>query len=324
MIVTVTLNAALDVTYEVERLAVDEVNRVRSVAQRAGGKGINVARVLAGLGHDVIVTGLAGGATGVLIRADARAAGLAMELVEIAGESRRTVAVVQDSGKIAGESRRTVAVVQDSGTGATLFNEPGPPVSASEWAHFQTRFAQLVADAEGVVLSGSLPEALPPDAYAILVEAARAAGARVVLDADGAALRSGVRAGPDVVKPNLAELQAATGIAELAPACAALRNAGARAVVASLGPAGLAADTADGRWTVEPPVTVAGNPTGAGDAAVAALTAGLVAGQPWPERLAEAIAVSAAAARAPVAGDIDEATYAAVRDRVGVVAWRDG
>jgi tagatose 6-phosphate kinase len=306
MIVTATLNAALDVTYEVERLAVDEVNRVRSVTRRAGGKGINVARVLAGLGHDVVVTGLAGGATGELIRADARAAGLATALVDIAGESRRTVAVVQRSG-----------------SGATLLNEPGPPVSASEWARFRARFAELAADAAAVVLSGSLPEELPPDAYAILVEAARAAGARVVLDADGAALRSGVQAGPDVVKPNLAELHAATGIVELAPACAALRNAGAQAVVASLGSAGLAADTADGRWKVVPPVAVAGNPTGAGDAAVAALTAGLVAGQPWPERLAEATALSAAAARAPVAGDIDAATYAAVRDRVRVVPWRD-
>jgi tagatose 6-phosphate kinase len=304
MIVTATLNAALDVTYEVERLAVDEVHRVRSVTQRAGGKGINVARVLAGLGHDVIVTGLAGGATGALIRADARAAGLATELVDIAGESRRTVAVVQRSG-----------------TGATLFNEPGPPVSAVEWEHFRERFAELAAGAEAVVLSGSLPEELPPDAYALLVEAARAAGACVVLDADGAALRSGVRAGPDVVKPNLDELQAATGMGELAPACAALRDAGAQAVVASLGSAGLAADTADGRWKARSPVAVDGNPTGAGDAAVAALTAGLVAGQPWPERLAEAIAVSAAAARAPVAGDIDEATYAAVRDRVRVVPW---
>jgi tagatose 6-phosphate kinase len=305
MIVTVTLNAALDITYEVERLAVDDVNRVRSVAQRAGGKGINVARVLAGLGHDVVVTGLAGGATGELIRLEARAAGLAVELVEIAAESRRTVAVVQRSG-------------------ATLLNEPGPPVSAPEWEQFRARFGELVADAEAVVLSGSLPETLPPDAYAVLVEEARAAGARVVLDADGEPLRSGVRAGPDVVKPNLAELQATTGIAELGPACAALRNAGAQAVVASLGSEGLAADTADGRWRAEPPVTVAGNPTGAGDAAVAALAAGLVAGTSWPELLAEAIALSTAAARAPLAGDIDQPTYAAVRDRVRVVPWGSG
>jgi tagatose 6-phosphate kinase len=306
VILTVTLNAALDVTYEVERLVVEESNRVRSVAQRAGGKGVNVARVLAALGHDVTATGLAGGATGGLIRADLRAAGIAEELVEIAGESRRTVAVVPDSG-----------------SGATLLNEPGPRVSALEWERFGGRFAELAAGAAAVVLSGSLPRGLAPDAYAVLVTGARAAGAWVVLDADGAALRGGVPAGPDVVKPNHAELAAATGIADLGAACAALRDGGARAVVASLGAAGLAADTEEGRWKVGPPVAVAGNPTGAGDAAVAALVAGHVSGRSWPERLAEAVAVSAAAARAPLAGDLDRATYAAVRDRIRVIPWRD-
>jgi tagatose 6-phosphate kinase len=307
VIVTVTLNAALDVTYEVDRLAVDETHRVRSVAQRAGGKGINVARVLAGLGHDVTVAGLVGGATGEMVRADLRAAGLPAALLDVAGDCRRTVTVTQRAAP-----------------GATLFNEPGPRIARREWERFLGHLRALVADAAAVVLSGSLPRGLPPDAYAVLVGIARAAGARVVLDADGAALRAGVRAGPDVVKPNLAELRAATGIAEPARACAALRRAGTHAVVASLGPAGLAADTAEGRWKAEPPLDVAGNPTGAGDAVVAALTAGLVAGQPWPERLAEAVALSAAAVRAPVAGDVDGATYAAVRDGVRVVPWRDG
>jgi tagatose 6-phosphate kinase len=304
MIVTVTLNAALDVTYEVERLAVDEAHRVSSVARRAGGKGINVARVLAGLGHDVTITGLAGGATGELVRADLRAAGLPTALVHVAGDCRRTVTVVQ----------RAV-------TGATLFNEPGPRIARGEWERFRAHLHALAADAAAVVLSGSLPRGLPQDAYAVLVGIARAAGARVVLDADGDALRAGVRAGPDVAKPNLAELRAATGIAEPAGACAALRREGAHAVVASLGSAGLAADTPEGRWKADSPLAVAGNPTGAGDAVVAALTAGLVAGRPWQERLADAVAVSAAAVSTPVAGEVDHATYAAVRDRVRVVPW---
>ncbi|HEX7298649.1 MAG TPA: hexose kinase [Solirubrobacteraceae bacterium] len=304
MIVTVTLNAALDVTYEVERLVVDESHRVRSVAQRAGGKGINVARVLAGLGHDVTVTGLAGGATGELIRADLRAAGLPAALVDVAGDCRRTVTVVQREAP-----------------GATLFNEPGPLITPGEWDRLLRHLRALVADAAAVVLSGSLPPGVPLDAYALLVGLARDAGAPVVLDADGAALRAGVQAGPDVAKPNLAELRAATGLAELGRACAALRRAGARAVVASLGAAGLAADTAEGRWKAEPPLSVDGNPTGAGDAVVAALTAGLVAGRSWPERLADAVAVSAAAVHAPLAGDVDEAAYAAARERVRVVPW---
>nr|WP_311132216.1 PfkB family carbohydrate kinase [Nonomuraea gerenzanensis]SBO92113.1 Putative sugar kinase [Nonomuraea gerenzanensis] len=93
MIITVTLNLALDVTYQVPAVDWDGVNRVSAVHRRAGGKGVNVARVLAALGRDVLVTGLAGGPTGQAIEADLRAAGLPSALYAIAGDSRTTLAV---------------------------------------------------------------------------------------------------------------------------------------------------------------------------------------------------------------------------------------
>ncbi|GAA0688692.1 1-phosphofructokinase family hexose kinase [Kitasatospora atroaurantiaca] len=301
MIVTVTLNAAVDVTYRLDRLDRHGSNRVREVAQRAGGKGVNVSRVLGALGHETVVTGLAGGAAGQALRADLAAAGLREELVPVAGETRRTVAVVEEA---------------DGDT--TILLEPGPAVSPAEWSAFLTRYERLLAGAAAVVLSGSLPVGLPPDAYGVLVGLARAQRVPAVLDADGEALRGGLPAGPALVKPNAAELAAVTGAADPRAGAGWLRAAGAGSVVASLGPDGLLACTPQGSWRARPPERVAGNPTGAGDAAVAALTVGLVAGTPWPDRLADAVALSAATVLAPLAGSYDADAYRSMRQRVRV------
>jgi 1-phosphofructokinase family hexose kinase len=291
LILTVTLNAALDVTYHVDALVVHATNRVRDVHQRAGGKGINVARVLHALGHDVVVTGLAGGGTGSDIRHDLAVAGLRDELVDVAAESRRTVTIVDDSD-------------------ATVLNEPGPVVATAEWSAFVTRFAQLARTADVVVLAGSLPPGVPADGYA---ELGRAAGGRpVLLDTSGPALLAGLTARPAVVKPNRHEL------AEIAGTPSALRAMGAGAVVVSAGADGLVAVTGEGTWRARPPERVEGNPTGAGDAAVAALATGLADGAAWPDRLRDAVALSAATVLHPAAGAFDAAAYARFRPTVSI------
>jgi tagatose 6-phosphate kinase len=282
---TVTVNAALDVTYPVAALTAGATHRVGEPVVRAGGKGVNVARVLRALGVAVVATGLAGGSSGALLRAELAAADVPEAMFPIAGETRRTVAVVEETG------------------GATLFAEPGPLVTGPEWAGFLAHYRDLVADVDLVVLSGSLPRGVPADAYATLV---RAAGVPVLLDADGAALAAGAAAGPAVITPNRLELAAAGSGHPLA--------FGAAAAVVSDGPSGMTAYTADGVWTATPPEHVVGNPTGAGDAAVAALVAGWRL--PWPERLANAVALSAAAVRAPLAGDFDRDFYDQRRARV--------
>ncbi|MFJ9518143.1 1-phosphofructokinase family hexose kinase [Kitasatospora sp. NPDC101801] len=301
MILTVTLNAALDVTYFVDALVPLASHRVDEVHERAGGKGINVARVLGALGCPVTVTGLVGGATGALLRRELGTAGLHDSLVPITGDSRRTVTVV---------SRRD--------GDATVFNETGPVVQPGEWRAFTDRYALLVRDADVVVLAGSLPPGLPEDAYAQLVTTAAAAGAVTVLDTSGPPLLAALAAGPDVVKPNAAELAAVTGQPDTVLAAAALRALGASVVVASSGPDGLLAITPDGSWQAAPPAQLSGNPTGAGDACVAALAAGLAVGAPWPEVLREAVALSAAAVPCPVAGDFDTAIYHRLRTTVPV------
>ncbi|MCZ7434468.1 1-phosphofructokinase family hexose kinase [Streptomyces sp. WMMC1477] len=299
MILTVTLNAALDVTYGVDRLVPDTSHRVGETHERAGGKGINVSRVLAALGRPTLVTGLAGGPTGELIRGELRASGLPEALIPVGGDARRTV---------------TVASREDGQ--ATVFNQPGPRIAPGEWEEFTARYARLVREARVVVLSGSAPPGLPADAYARLIRTAAGAGARTVLDTCGPALGEALGARPDLVKPNAAELAEATGHTDVTAAALALRTAGARTVVASLGPRGLQAHTPDGAWHVAPPEPLTGNPTGAGDACVAALAAGLADGRAWRRVLRAAAALSAAAVLRPTAGDVDTAAYHRLRTSV--------
>ncbi|WP_282702663.1 1-phosphofructokinase family hexose kinase [Streptomyces sp. CC219B] len=302
MILTVTLNTALDITYRVRGLQPHASHRVSEVTERPGGKGLNVARVLAALGHEVTVTGFAGGATGRVVQDGLRTTrGLADALLPIAGTTRRTIAVV------------------DEHTGdTTQLNEPGPIISPAEWSAFREAYDDLLTSASAVALCGSLPPGVPVGAYAGLVRAARAAGVPVLLDAAGEALRRGVAARPDIIKPNADELAELTGSHEPFRATQDARRRGARSVVTSLGPEGLLAHTPDGHWRATPPARVHGNPTGAGDAAVAGLLSGLVEQLPWPTRLARAAALSAASVQAPTAGDFDRGTYEELLGRVTV------
>ncbi|HWM01912.1 MAG TPA: 1-phosphofructokinase family hexose kinase [Actinophytocola sp.] len=289
MILTVTLNAALDITYHVDTLVPGATHRAQPAGSRAGGKGVNVSRVLRQLGHDTLVTGFAGGDPGRAIRADLAAAGIREELVEPGVPARRTVTVVS---------------LRD-GT-ATAFNEPGISPSIEDWTWFVGRYHELAARADVVVLSGSLPRGLPDHLYAQLIGATRTP---TILDTSGQPLLEGVAARPRLVKPNADELAETTGEADPLTAARRLRERGADAVVASLGAAGLVAVTESGTWRATVPEPVHGNPTGAGDACVAALAAGIAAGASWPAMLADAVALSAAAVARPLAGDVDLAAY---------------
>ncbi|WP_307796555.1 1-phosphofructokinase family hexose kinase [Actinomadura barringtoniae] len=292
-----TLNVALDVTYETPVVEWGGSNRVGAVRRRAGGKGVNVARVAAALGREVVATGLIGGDTGELIRADLDAAGLRHSFHGVRAESRRTVTVVEEHGA------------------ATVFNEGGPEVAAGEWAGFLAHFRSLLPATSVVVLSGSMPPGVPPDAYAVLAEAS---DMPVILDADGAALGLGVAGRPTLVKPNAEELARATGEPSPVEGALALRAQGAGAVLVSLGHEGMLAITPDGNWRAVPPGLETGNPTGAGDAAVAAVASGLADRASWPELLRHAVALSAAAVRAPVAGDFDGPAYARLLSEIVV------
>ncbi|MGX1475601.1 UNVERIFIED_CONTAM: tagatose 6-phosphate kinase [Streptomyces canus] len=304
MILTVTLNTALDITYRVPSLRPHTSHRVTEVTERPGGKGLNVARVLAALGHEVTVTGFTGGATGRMVQDRLTAVpGLVDALVPVTGPTRRTIAVVD------GQSGDT-----------TQLNEPGPTVTPAEWSAFQEAYEDLVPSVSVVALCGSLPPGVPVGAYAGLIRTAKAAGVPVLLDTSGEALRRGVAARPDIIKPNADELSELTGSHEPLRATQDARRRGALSVVASLGTRGLLAATAEGRWRATPPTHVHGNPTGAGDSVVAGLLSGLVEQLPWPARLTRAVALSAATVLAPTAGDFDRATYEKLLAEVSVTA----
>jgi tagatose 6-phosphate kinase len=265
VILTVTLNPAIDVTYHVAALVPGETHRVTRVDERLGGKGINVASVLAQLDVPVQSTGLLRDGPPLF-------------------------------APIAAPPRRTVVVAD--GREATGFWEPGPTVTPAEWADFVDHYVTLLAKADVVVLAGSLPSGLPGHAYASLIGLARYAGCATILDTSGTALRLGLLANPDIIKPNAGEF------AELDSHQPGLFD-GSTTVVQSLGPQGLRARGLHAR----PPYAVAGNPTGAGDACVAALARGLLLKTAWPELIRDAAALSAAAVATPIAGQIDFDLY---------------
>ncbi|WP_200304036.1 1-phosphofructokinase family hexose kinase [Streptomyces adelaidensis] len=302
MILTVTLNTALDITYRVRNLRPHGTHRVTEVTERPGGKGLNVARVLAALGHEVTATGFVGGATGRAVQ----------------DQLTRTPGVVDALLPVEGATRRTIAVADTASGDTTQLNEPGPLIASAEWSAFQEAYADLLRSASAVALCGSLPPGLPVGAYAGLIRTARTLGVPVLLDTSGEPLRRGVAARPDLVKPNADELAELTGSHEPSRASRDARRRGAQAVVASLGPDGLLAHTPEGHWRATPPRRFRGNPTGAGDSAVAGLISGLIDRLPWPDRLARAVALSAATVLTPVAGEFDREVYEDLVGRVVV------
>lgn len=312
MILTVTLNTALDLTYGVPALVPHTSHRVTDLSERPGGKGINVARVLTALGHDSVVTGFAGGATGSVLRQ------LLADLP--ANRGKLTDALVP----VAGDTRRTLAVADRATGDTTQFNEPGPHITAAEWTAFRRGYEELLTGADAVALCGSMPPGIHVGAYAELIRPARAAGVPVLLDTSGEPLRRGIAARPDLIKPNADELAQLTGSREPARATRDARRRGAQTVIASLGPDGMLALTPDGSWRASPPTAVKGNPTGAGDSAVAGLLSSLVEGLSWPDRLRRAVALSTATVLAPTAGDFDRAAYEELLPRVAIEEHADG
>jgi tagatose 6-phosphate kinase len=317
VILVVALNPALDITHEVDDVEWAGVNRPSGVHARPGGKGLNVARILRALGADVSLVGIAGGHTGDVLAAELGAAGVQAVFARIAGETRRTFAVV--------DARRKQTAI---------FNEPGPVVSGAEFAAFLDYYAGAMSTSAAVVLSGSLPRGLPAATYAELITVAARAGVPALVDTSGDALAAAVPARPAIVKPNAAELLEAVGrrphslaarapaeVQEVTDAASELRARGADTVVVTLGAGGMLAVTNDGTWLAEStPVT--GNPTGAGDAVAAGLARGLVHGCPWPDRLLHAAALGTAAVNAPVAGQIALSDYERALADVVVKKWQ--
>jgi tagatose 6-phosphate kinase len=291
VIVAVCLNPAVDVTYSVDGVRPGGSHQVAAVRRMPGGKGVNVARVLAQLGEPVTLCGFAGGTTGRWLRDALAGSGVSDRLTEIEDATRQTVTVVDDAD-------------------ATVFNEPGPALTGGDWARLTATFDRQVEGAEVAVLSGSVPPGAPGDAYALLVRRAQRHGIATIVDAAGSHLQAAADAGPTLLSPNRAEagLPAADRPALLAAASRLSRRSGGTVVI-SAGHDGLVASDGRHAWAAGPPRRITGNPTGAGDALTAGLARGLARGHSLPEMLADALALAAAAVAVPVAGHVDEPLY---------------
>ena len=194
MILTVTLNAAVDRTVAVPNFRLSQRHRAVESQTVAGGKGVNVARALKLLGRPVIATGLAGGATGTRV------------LERLAEES-----ILNDFTRIDGESRTNLSVVDPTTGEQTEINERGPRVAPEEIDRFIEKLLYLAQGATICVLAGSTPPGTDPDVYARLVTELKTLGVLSVVDTDGEQMRAGLRAEPAVVAPNVGEAEEAVG-----------------------------------------------------------------------------------------------------------------
>jgi len=194
MIITVTLNPALDKTLEVPNFTPGRRHRTVDQVTMPGGKGVNVARAIKRLGQPVIATGLAGGATGTRI------------VEALNGE-----AILNSFVRIREESRTNTAVLDPTTGLQTEINERGPAVSQQELELFHEKLVYLAKGASMCVFAGSLPRGVDSDLYADLIREVKKLGVTTVLDAEGEPLRLAVRAEPDLVSPNELEAEELVG-----------------------------------------------------------------------------------------------------------------
>ncbi len=194
MIVTVTLNAALDRTLTVPNFQAGFRHRASESLTLPGGKGVNIARALKSLGQPVIATGLAGGKTGIRIVEDLTAEGILNDFVRIRGESRTSTAIIDPTSNT-----------------QTEVNEYGPVVTARELHAFMEKFTYIAKGADVVIIAGSLPRKVKDSFYKEIIGALSATDALTVLDTAGEPLRVAIKAKPGLVSPNIFEAEALIG-----------------------------------------------------------------------------------------------------------------
>ena len=200
MILTVTMNPSVDTRYQLDELIIDDVNRV-TPEKTAGGKGLNVARVLGQLGDDVVATGLLGGHMGAYMAELMDANGINNDFVPIKGETRICLNILHAGNQ-------------------TELLESGPTIAPEELDAFTAKFTELAGKADVVTISGSLPRGVEADYYAKITGIAENAGAKVLLDTSGASLEAALKSEikPELVKPNLTEINGLLGTNFTTPA----------------------------------------------------------------------------------------------------------
>lgn len=290
MIVTVSLNPAVDKTCNMISLRYGEINRIKSVESIPGGKGINVSACLNTFGDEVLATGFIGGGAGAFIEQTLAQKNIKTSFVYLNEETRTNMTCITSDGKV------------------TEILEAGPVVTGEKWEEFLTVFKSLMTgDVEMVCLSGSLPEGVPVDAYGILIDIAKEKGIPSILDTSGDALRCGVAKSPYMVKPNLAELDSLLGlhlnmkrsndeafIESVQEAILKLTATGIERIVVTLGNIGIVGWEKDEFVFIPAPIVEVVNTVGSGDSVVAALAHSYLKEESLEVSIKKAVAISAA------------------------------
>jgi 1-phosphofructokinase/tagatose 6-phosphate kinase len=309
LIVTVTLNAAIDRTLNVPNFQLGQRHRASDGLTLAGGKGINVARALKQMGVPVVATGLAGGRTGTRI------------IEELTGE-----AILNDFVRISGESRTSTAVVDPTGGTYTEINEWGPHVAPEELQMLLDKLHYLSNGAEFVVVAGSLPRGVDSGFYAELVRELSRRQVPTVLDTEAEPLRHGLEAEPFLVSPNQREAEALVGQEfyerqDFALALEHIAELGARNVLIT-NESGCFARLREGRksrrYRATAPLIEAVSSVGSGDVLLAAYIAAHAAGRSAEDALQDAVAAGAASTLEVGAGRFDPKEAARLRPDVEV------
>lgn len=189
MIVTVTMNPAIDKTVDIDRLEHGGLNRIQSVEMDAGGKGINVSKTIKAIGGESIATGFLGGRSGKIIQEVLREQGIGTDFVWLEADTRTNTKVVESTGEV------------------TELNEPGPAATEEQVEELIQKLEAYAGENTLFVLAGSIPAGMDKSIYAVIMDRVHAKGAKVLLDADSELFVHGLEAGPDILKPNRVELE---------------------------------------------------------------------------------------------------------------------
>jgi tagatose 6-phosphate kinase len=308
---TLTPNPALDFTYRIPTLTIGIPHRVEDTQVRAGGKGVNVSRVLAQIGKESTATGFLGGANGQRFS----------ELLAALPESKL---ITNKFAEFHNQTRMSIAVVEDD-SDATVLNESGDAPTDEEWENLLKILREGLQPGDLLACSGSFPGKSSPDWMTKIVNTVHEAGARILVDATGEALVKACAAGADFVKPNDLELKTTTGLDDVCAGAAALLEQGVGIVITSEGENGMSIHGKDGSFRAKPARFIEGNPTGAGDASVAAWCAFIdseardaLNAEDLKNGLPMAVALSGAAVARPVAGEVDLELYKEMLEEVEV------
>lgn len=277
MILTITLNPSVDIAYQLDTYQLDTVNRVEKVQKTAGGKGLNVTRVLKQIGEDVVATGFIGGELGNYVKKQLTRNDIKNSFVEIGNETRNCIAILHDGQQ-------------------TEILEQGPTIQEHEALNFIEHLEIILNNVEVVAISGSLPKGLASNYYVEILELCKKCGVAVVLDCSGEALKNVLESQqkPTVIKPNTEELSQLIGknvtddIQELKSVLSGQLFQGIEWIVVSLGAKGAFAKHNDKFYRVRIPKIKVVNPVGSGDSTVAGIAAGLVHALPEAELLKNA------------------------------------